>query len=496
MKTYCTRPGCPRPINVFADLDDRNTLKTVQQKFCTACGMPQLLIGRYIPIRLLGRGGFGTAFLAVDRYTPTMRKCVVKQFLPSGDLSPDQLQIAQELFEREAEALEKLGNPHPQIPDLFAFFELNAPPSQPGHPSQLFYLVQEYINGQNMQEELEQKGAFSETETRLILDEVLKILKFVHDNGSIHRDIKPSNIMRDRQGCIHLLDFGAVKQVANVQGAASQSSTGIYSMGYAPPEQMSGGIVYPATDLYALAVTCVSLLTNKPPMELYDSYSNTWNWRAYVQVDDLFEGVLNRMLLSTPSERFQSAQEVIDALKQPSRPRRSASAMPSSRAAVPPPPPPLATGAKSPSPVQPSAPVGASASPQHQLAPPPKAQPLSSLSSLRPFPILSGAAFFGFEVGLVAIATLSVLGLSVVSFGILAIAALALLMLQLRQVIENIDLVILAGLSLGLALIAQFVFGFVDALILLIVLPMMAGLLCLAGAILFFLIYRILMRIF
>ena len=286
METYCTRPNCPRPHNVFPDLDNKNILKTVQQKFCTSCGMPQILIGRYVPIKLLGRGGFGAAFLSIDRYTPKMRHCVVKQFLPSGDLSPDQLEIAQALFEREAEALENLGNPHPQIPNLLAFFELSVPSTASHQPTQFFYLVQEFIDGENMEEALERKGTFSQSETLEVLREVLRVLKFVHDNGSIHRDIKPSNIMRDRKGRIFLLDFGAVKQVTSSQGGGQHRSTGIYSMGFAPPEQMAGGVVYPATDLYALGVTCITLLTGKQPMELYDAYSNTWDWRAYVQVTD------------------------------------------------------------------------------------------------------------------------------------------------------------------------------------------------------------------
>lgn len=316
MEIHCTRPYCPRPQNFFADLDDRTTLKTAQQKYCTSCGMPLILVGRYIPSKLLGQGGFGAAFLARDRYTPAMRQCVVKQFQPSGDLNPQQLKTAQDLFEREAEVLEELGSQNDHIPDLFAFFQLSVPSLQPGKDDQFFYLVQEFIDGKTLEEELAEKGTFSEAEVLEVLREILKVLKFVHENGSIHRDIKPSNIMRHRNGRLYLLDFGAVKQVTKggVPGAPAGKSTGIYSMGFAPPEQMSGGQVYPSTDLYALAVTVIMLLTGKEAGELYDSYNNQWNWKNYAQVSNTLSIVLDRMLLPTPNQRFSSAQDALDAL--------------------------------------------------------------------------------------------------------------------------------------------------------------------------------------
>lgn len=272
MEIHCTRPGCPRPQNFFSDLDDPGLVRTAQQKYCTSCGMPLILVGRYMPSRLLGRGGFGAAFLARDRYTPAMRQCVVKQFQPSGDLSPQQVTLAQGLFEREAEVLEQLGNTHPQIPNLFAFFPLSVPSSQGGKDEQFFYLVQQFIDGQDLEHERHIRGKFSEDQALEVLKEILNVLEFVHQNGSIHRDIKPSNIMRDRNGRLYLLDFGAVKQVT--KGITSARSTGIYSQGFAPPEQMAGAQVYPSSDLYALAVTVITLLTGKDTEALYDAYSN------------------------------------------------------------------------------------------------------------------------------------------------------------------------------------------------------------------------------
>ena len=436
MEIYCTRPGCPRPQNLFADLDDKMTLQTAQQKFCTACGMPLILVGRYLPSKLLGKGGFGAAFLARDRYTPGMRQCVVKQFQPSGDLNRQQLEVAQGLFAREAEVLEQLGRRHPQIPDLFAFFPLSVPSQQPGKEDQFFYLVQEFIDGQNLEEELAAKGKFSEAEALEVLGEILNVLKFVHENHSIHRDIKPSNIMRERSGRLFLLDFGAVKQQVS-QGAAvtpTGRSTGIYSMGFAPPEQMSGAQVYPSTDLYALAVTIINLLTGKDPGELYDSYSNQWNWTDYAQVNDTLEAVLNRMLLPTPNQRFSSAQEVIDALN-------------------PQPIPPPITPATPPPPIS-----------QPPITPTPQPQPpvVARKPAFSLMEILGGAGFTGFTGGLLSFPLRSFLGLSGISMGLLGMIVGGLVYVQYRRWIEGKDLPILAVAQLVIALSLMFILDLKD----------------------------------
>jgi serine/threonine-protein kinase len=312
MEVYCTRPLCPRPKNYFADLDDVTALKTTQQKYCATCGMPLILDGRYMPVKLLGRGGFAAAFLARDRRIPGMRSCVVKQFQPAGNVSTNQMQIAQQLFEREAEVLAQIGTQHDQIPDLYAFFPVTVPSfNQLNHEERFFYLVQEYIDGYNLEEELAKKGKFSELEAIYVLQEILRILQFVHNKGIIHRDIKPSNIMRRRDGKLFLLDFGAVKQVANVASSATNSSTGIYSIGFAPPEQVNGNRVFPCTDLYALAVTILTLLTGQPASQLIDPLSNQWIWRSLVNVNPYLADILDKMLLPAVNQRFQSADQVL-----------------------------------------------------------------------------------------------------------------------------------------------------------------------------------------
>lgn len=482
MEIHCTRPGCPRPQNVFADLDDRATLQTAQQKYCISCGMPLILVGRYIPSRLLGRGGFGAAFLARDRYTPAMRQCVVKQFQPSGDLSPPQLKIAQDLFEREAAVLEQLGNVHPQIPDLFAFFPLTTPSMQPGNEDQFFYLVQEFIDGQDLEEELKSKGKYSEAEGLEVLKEILKVLTFVHENGSIHRDIKPSNIMRDRKGRLHLLDFGAVKQVATgaPAGATTGRSTGIYSMGFAPPEQMSGGQVYPSTDLYALAVTVITLLTDTAPGELYDSYNNQWNWRNHAQVSDTLAYVLDRMLQSVPNQRFQSAQEVLNALT----PRPTPS--------VNPPPPPVQPS--TPPTAQPvSQPYSSQPVTATPINPQPTAQSLQPPSRQSAFPlleVLSGAAFTGFEGALLFIALGSLLPSPGLSIGLWGMIMGGLIYAEFRHIIEKFDLLIIAGITLAAVVFFQ---GFQNAPNV-IVIAVLAGAGAIAVTALFRIVYLLLSR--
>jgi serine/threonine protein kinase len=315
MDIYCTRPRCEQPINSFADLDDSQLLKTVHQRHCANCGMPLILDGRYLPNQLLQQGGLGVAFLGYDRRTPGLRRCVIKQLQVNPTFTTEQIETATKLFHREAEVLEKLGE-HPRIPRLFAFLELIAAATPPHTQQKFFYLVQEYIEGHNLQQELQARGKFTEPEVIYVLREVGKILEFIHFQGSIHRDIKPSNIMRDLKGQVHTIDFGAVKEIVmETDPAAGERSTGISTPEYAPWEQRQGNAIYPSSDLYALAVTCVNLLTGKPPQALLAADTNAWQWRSTdLQVSDGLAEILDKMLRHNPTERFQSARDVLEAL--------------------------------------------------------------------------------------------------------------------------------------------------------------------------------------
>jgi tRNA A-37 threonylcarbamoyl transferase component Bud32 len=308
MELYCTRPSCPKPQNVFPSLDEPEALKTVKQQFCMTCGMPLILEGRYLTTKILGEGGFGTAYLGRDRLTPRMRQCAIKQFKPAMVMTPQQLTMARDLFHREAEILEQLGSEHPQIPNLFAFFDLPAPNIATGVDDRFFYLVQEFVEGENLEQEMLRRGHFSEADIIEILTEMLNILEFIHSHNVIHRDIKPSNIMRHVNGRLYLLDFGAIKNIAK------PGSTIIYSQGYAPPEQLRGQQVFFASDLYALAATCIVLLTNESHENLFDTVRDRWQWENYAQVSAHTTVVLNKMLQNAPFDRFQSVAETRAAL--------------------------------------------------------------------------------------------------------------------------------------------------------------------------------------
>ncbi|MDJ1183470.1 serine/threonine-protein kinase [Roseofilum casamattae] len=420
MEIRCTRPLCQRPVNPIPELQDGEKLKTTSQKYCTSCGMPLILAGRYLPQRLLGKGGFGAAYFAVDRYTPTLRPCVVKQFQPAGQLSPQQLAIAQKHFEQEALVLEELGNQHPQIPRLYASFPLLVPSSARAEENQFFYLVQEWIDGDTLEAELEEHGLFSQEDILHLLRQLLPVLQFIHDRHAIHRDIKPSNIMRDKNGRLVLLDFGAVKQVSQASGGRS---TEIYSQGFAPPEQMSGGQVYPSTDLYALAVTCLILLTGKETQELYDSYSNRWNWRSEIDLSEPLGSVLDKMLALSPYQRYGSANEVLDAL----RPQSSASTKPG-------------TTLQSPAIT-------------HPPTPPATAQPLARTSSLSTSDLLGISVFTGFESVVLALGLTNWLGVTGLSLGLWGALMGGLVYAQFRRWIERVDLAIVGGVSLALLLL-------------------------------------------
>ena len=294
--SYCLNPKCPHPEN----------LSFLEQ--CQSCGSRLLLRDRYRVIKALAHGGFGATFVAQDEGLPGKPECLVKQLRPKAH-TPEVLVMARELFAREAKTLGKIGS-HPQVPRLLDYFE----------DSQQFYLVQEYISGLTLQQEVENFGLYSEASVKQFLSEFLPLLQYIHDQKVIHRDIKPANLIRrseDRK--LVLIDFGAVKDQVNQTkshlGHTVFTAFALGTQGFMPPEQIALRPVY-ASDIYALGMTCIYLLTGKSPKNIdYNPLTGEILWKNKLVLSDHLGKVLSKMLEVSLQYRYQSATEVLKALE-------------------------------------------------------------------------------------------------------------------------------------------------------------------------------------
>ncbi len=289
----CINPQCQKPLNS----DDA--------KICQTCGSSLIrLRERYRAIQPLGQGGFGRTYLAQDEDRLNSH-CVIKQFSPQVQ-GTKSMEKAIRLFTQEAVRLDELAA-HPQIPNLLAYFEQDG----------FLYLVQQFVEGQSLLQEMRQAGAFNERQIRDVLADVLPVLRFIHKHQVIHRDITPTNILRRKaDDRLILIDFGVAKQIDEEAGA-EQPGTRIGTEGYAPLEQFRGGKAFPASDLYSLGATCLHLLTATRPDNLYDPLNGRWIWREYLHnhgkkpVSEQLGYILDNLLRDLVGERYQSSDEVM-----------------------------------------------------------------------------------------------------------------------------------------------------------------------------------------
>jgi serine/threonine protein kinase len=255
----------------------------------------EIVADRFRIVALLGEGGFGTTYSAHD--LETEQEVAIKQL--SLEHVEDWKTV--ELFEREAKILKSLD--HPQIPDYVDFIDVATDDSG--------YIVQTLAPGKPLSTWLEEGRRFSEDECLHVARQVLGILGYLESLRPpvVHRDIKPANLIMDESGVVHLVDFGAVRELA---GNTMSGSTMVGTLGYMAPEQLQGQATV-TSDIYALGMTLVHLATGEDPATLPKRRLKV-DFQDRVDLAPAFEYVIDRMLETVPEDRIQSPAEALKLL--------------------------------------------------------------------------------------------------------------------------------------------------------------------------------------
>jgi|GEM_PF-4678040 len=260
---------------------------------CSECGGEPRVGGRYPLLERVGRGASGVVYRSKD--VRTGDPVAIKE-MPLGGMDGER---ARELAFRETELLRQLH--HPGIPrwrDELVVGE--------GRAAAL-YLVQAFVDGEDLQQSLLSR-AWTEHEVLGLMVEVLHILDYLHGCPTpiIHRDVKPANLIRRSDGQLVLVDFGAVRDALRHDGSGGRSVSGTF--GYMAPEQFVGQ-AEPATDLYALGMTAVALLSRDEPMHLHDR-AGRLDWNRVATMSPQTLALLQSMLQPDPALRPRSAAVV------------------------------------------------------------------------------------------------------------------------------------------------------------------------------------------
>jgi serine/threonine protein kinase len=289
--SYCLNPRCRNPQNPAGET------------FCIYCGSRLLFGDRYRALKPISVGGIGRTFLGIDEGVAEKTKtlCAIKQIDLSLHSQPDD-EKASRTFLKEAIKLRELGQ-HPQIPKLLAYFE------PAGMPESIPVLVQEWIDGRTVAEE----GLYDESQVYELLHQILPVLQFVRDRGVIHRDINPSNLIRPNQNLpnapLFLVDFSTAK--VTTKTSLARTGTALGSAAYAAPEQLRLKPTF-ASDIYSLGITCIYLLTQIHPFELYSSLDGIRVWSDFLvqPISDRLREIINKMTAEAVGQRYQCAADV------------------------------------------------------------------------------------------------------------------------------------------------------------------------------------------
>lgn len=258
-------------------------------------GRGDRVAGNYVIDRVLGRGGFGTTYAARDARG-------VEVAIKELDLRHVDDWKSVELFEREAAVLERLD--HPRIPNYIDFLPIEA--------DRAGLLIQELAPGRSLDQVLEEEGRLDEGRVVAIAEQVLDVLAYLGSLSPpvVHRDIKPANLILDRDGGVRLVDFGAVKDAAG--RASTIGSTVAGTFGYMAPEIIRGS-GEPRSDLYALGMTMIALLTGLAPTDLPSKRLKP-EFRGRVSCSVGVLDVIDRLIEPVPDDRYADASAALEAL--------------------------------------------------------------------------------------------------------------------------------------------------------------------------------------
>ena len=262
-----------------------------------------ILHSHYQIVKVLGIGKSGTTYLAKDLDTIDSPLYVVKriEYIASTTGAPS---LNEKLFETQGSIAYQLGQ-HPQIPTLITKFEVD------GNR----YLVREYIEGELLSAELTPGAIWSQTQAFDFLVDLMEILKFIHGFKYIHLDINPHNIIRHHDNSkFYLIGYSCLKDLGSTwQNLPANDARNLNEPSYVPYEQEQN-IPKLTSDIYAVGAIAIQALTGRYPLEK-DSYSYELKWRDEVKIDLKLVEIINRMVRPDYRNRYQSADEVLQALQ-------------------------------------------------------------------------------------------------------------------------------------------------------------------------------------
>jgi len=263
-------------------------------------------IGKYEIQGELGKGAMGVVYKGYDR---AIARAVAIKAIAKVSLPPEELKHVLNRFRHEAQAVGRIN--HPRIVQIYDY----------GEDDSIAYIVMELVNGKTLAQHLAQEVHYEVREAGEIIRQVLDGIGYAHTQGVVHRDIKPSNIMINSDGRIKISDFGIAHTEAS---ELTQAGDVLGTPHYMSPEQFLGSDIDALADLYSVGVIAYEMLTGRKPflgrtaavMQLVLSQSPPDPSQINPRLSPLIGRVLQRALAKKREERYQTAREFADALRE------------------------------------------------------------------------------------------------------------------------------------------------------------------------------------